>query len=71
MFILQLRDRLMSFLDEISSLKLIDLTKLDYCSPEAICFFGNVYHTLLLHARLVLGFPVDEVCMFQYYHSLF
>jgi hypothetical protein len=30
-------------------------------SPEALCFFANVYHTLLLHARLVLSPPGSQV----------
>jgi hypothetical protein len=55
----------MAFLDDVAGLKLIDLTKIDYNSPEALCFFGNLYHTLLLHARLVLGIPVDEVNWFS------
>lgn len=54
-------DRLVSFLDDVAVLKLIDLIKIDYSSKEAICFFVNIYHTLLLHARLVLGIPNDEV----------
>lgn len=60
-YIFAYSDRLMSFLDDIGALKLIDLLKIDYSSKEAVCFFCNIYHALLLHARLVLGSPNEEV----------
>jgi hypothetical protein len=60
-------ERLISFLDDTGALKLVDLAKIDYSSAEALCFFINVFHTLLLHARLVLGCPNEEV---HYLHCL-
>jgi hypothetical protein len=53
-------DKLSTFLDDVSILKLVDLTSIDYSSREAVCFFGNIYHALLLHARLVLGSPTED-----------
>ena len=57
-------DRLLSFLDNVGALKLIELVRIDFSSREAVCFFMNIYHTLLLHARLVLGIPTEEVSGF-------
>jgi hypothetical protein len=48
-------------LDEILVLRTIDLSSLDISSVEALCFFVNVYHTLLQHARIVLGAPDKKV----------
>jgi hypothetical protein len=52
-----LREQLMGFLDEVCALKSIDLSYMDTKSPEALCFFVNIYYTLLVHARLVLKSP--------------
>jgi hypothetical protein len=32
----------------------------DLGTAEALCFFTNLYHTLLLHARMVLGLPTAQ-----------
>ena len=50
-------DQLTSFLDNTVDLKQINLDDIDFDSTEALCFFVNVYHVLLLHARLVLETP--------------
>lgn len=52
-----LREQLMGFLDEVCALKSIDLSHMDTKSAEALCFFVNIYYTLLVHARLVLRPP--------------
>lgn len=41
-------------------LKRVDLRLLDLESSEALCFFVNIYHTLLMHARLVLSPPTQQ-----------
>jgi hypothetical protein len=56
-----LREKIISFLDETVRLKLLSLQDLDLSSPEALCFFVNIYHTLLIHARLVLNPPSTQV----------
>ena len=50
-------DQLTSFLDNTVDLKQINLDDIDFGSNEALCFFVNVYHVLLLHSRLVLEMP--------------
>ena len=50
-------ERLTSFFDELAMLKTIDIKSFDLKSPEVICFFANIYHTLYMHARLVVGTP--------------
>lgn len=56
------REKIISFLDDTVRLKLIDLQNdIDLNSPEALCFFINIYHTLLIHARLVLSPPSTQV----------
>ena len=55
------RSQLLSFLDEVSLLRLVNLGAIDRSSKEALCFFSNVYHTLLLHARTVLRLPSKSV----------
>jgi len=55
------REAIINFLDETVKLKLINLQKdVNFSSPEALCFFTNIYHTLLMHARLVLGPPGNQ-----------
>lgn len=49
------------FLVDICELKYVDLSSLDFKSVPVLCFFINIYHTLLLHARLVLGRPNKQV----------
>ena len=57
------REKIISFLDDTVRLKLVDLQHdIDLNSPEALCFFINIYHTLLIHARLVLSPPSTQVC---------
>jgi hypothetical protein len=41
---------------------LVNLATIDLASKEALCFFSNVYHALLLHARTVLRLPSKSVC---------
>eukprot|EP01041_Mallomonas_annulata_P003245 gene3245-6422_t len=48
---------LIFFLNETVSLHRIDLSAIDYSSVSAVCFFVNIFHTLLLHARLLLNIP--------------
>lgn len=56
------REKIISFLDETVRLKLINLQDdIDLSSVEAVCFFVNIYHTLLIHARLVLNPPSTQV----------
>lgn len=56
------RDLVIKFLDETVELKQINLQRdVVFSSPEALCFFTNIYHTLLMHARLVLGPPGIQV----------
>lgn len=56
------REMVIKFLDETVKLKKINLQKdVNFSSPEALCFFTNIYHTLLMHARLVLGPPNNQV----------
>jgi hypothetical protein len=50
-------DKLTIFFDELVKLKTIDIKSFDLKSPETICFFINIYHTLYMHARLVIGTP--------------
>jgi hypothetical protein len=50
-------ERLTLFFDELACLKTIDINSFDLKSPEALCFFANIYHTLYMHARLVVGTP--------------
>mmetsp|Transcript_2996 Transcript_2996/g.4552 ORF Transcript_2996/g.4552 Transcript_2996/m.4552 type:complete len:1659 (+) Transcript_2996:117-5093(+) len=55
------REKIISFLDETVRLKLINIQEdIDLNSPEALCFFINIYHTLLIHARLVLSPPSTQ-----------
>jgi hypothetical protein len=59
------RELIIKFLDETVKLKQINLQKdINFSSPEALCFFTNIYHTLLMHARLVLGSPNQQVRIF-------
>jgi len=55
------RTMLSSFLMEVCQLKHVNLSDIDLKSKDALCFFINIYHTLLLHARLVLGRPNKQV----------
>jgi len=50
-------DQLTSFLDNTVDLKQVNLDDIDFDSNQALCFFVNVYHVLLLHSRLVLETP--------------
>lgn len=52
--------QLMAFLDNTSALKHVDLAAIDLGKPEAMCFFVNIYHTLLQHGRLILGPPTPQ-----------
>jgi len=48
---------LMTFLDKTTFLKHLSLDALVLESKDALCFFVNLYHTLLKHAILILGAP--------------
>ena len=61
------RSLLNSFLMEVCELKNIKLGDIDYKSTEALCFFINIYHTLLLHARLIIGRPNKTVSLMSYF----
>ena len=54
------RDQLVTFLDDTSALKHIRLASVDLGKPEGLCFFINIYHTLLQHGRLILGQPTSQ-----------
>jgi hypothetical protein len=59
---LSLRDKITAFLDETVFLKYINLhADINFSSNEAFCFFVNIYHTLLVHARLILNPPTAKV----------
>lgn len=60
MFELLYRPLLNTFLKDVCCLKNVNLADIDYRSEVAYCFFVNVYHSLLLHSRLLLGLPCDE-----------
>lgn len=45
------------FLDLASTFREVDLSSLDLESPEALCFFANLYHLVVRHMLLVLGPP--------------
>lgn len=55
------RNLLNCFLMEICELKAVKLQDVDFRSTDTLCFFVNIYHTLLLHARLILGRPTKHV----------
>ena len=57
------RNLLNCFLMEICELKSVNLQDVDFRSTDTLCFFVNIYHTLLLHARLILGRPSKQVCL--------
>jgi len=50
-------ERLAAFLDLCAGFQLISLQQLDPTSGETLCFFLNIYHTLIQHALLLLGPP--------------
>jgi len=50
-------DKLATFLNDIVYLKTLDMSKINLQSPEALCFFVNIYHTLLIHSRLLFKPP--------------
>ena len=50
-------DKLSIFLNEIVYLKTIDISRINLQSPEALCFFVNIYHTLLIHSRILFKPP--------------
>ena len=60
-YIIPYRTLLNCFLLEICELKSVNIQEIDYKSTEVLCFFINIYHTLLLHARLILGRPNKQV----------
>ncbi|CAM9361839.1 unnamed protein product, partial [Phaeothamnion confervicola] len=47
--------QLTAFLDLASALKAVEPEALSPASDEALCFWTNIYHTLVRHAALVLG----------------
>ena len=60
---------LLSFLDAVCELDRVDLSLMDLSSPEALCFFSNVYHTMLVHARLLLR-PPSKLDWSLYFSSI-
>jgi len=50
-------DKLATFLNDIVYLKTLDISKINLQSPEALCFFVNIYHTLLIHCRILFKPP--------------
>jgi hypothetical protein len=51
---------LTAFLDATASLRKLDIRDMELNSREAMCFFINLFHTLLQHAFLLLGPPVQS-----------
>eukprot|EP01039_Chlorochromonas_danica_P005134 gene5134-5641_t len=45
------------FLDGLSLLQRVDLSHMDFASSHAACLFLNLYHTLVIHASLIIGLP--------------
>lgn len=50
-------ENLVAFLDSTSCLRSLKMPDIDLASETAVCFFVNVYHSLLQHALLLLGPP--------------
>ncbi len=53
-------EKLAQYLDYVSLLKCVNLHTVDRFSDEALCFFLNIYHSLLQHALLLLGPPSSK-----------
>lgn len=66
-----LREQLIDFMNDVAALKHVKLHRIDMYSPEALCFFVNVFHTLLLHARLLLLPPNKQVHLWPAFFQLF
>jgi hypothetical protein len=49
------REEWIDFLDAVSELKFVPLHLLDFSSADTFVFFANVFHTLLLHGKLLFG----------------
>eukprot|EP00981_Chlorochromonas_danica_P002604 scaffold504_cov189-Ochromonas_danica.AAC.39 len=47
----------LDFLDGLSLLQRVDLSHMDFASSHAACLFLNLYHTLVIHASLIIGLP--------------
>ncbi|CAM9260235.1 unnamed protein product [Hapterophycus canaliculatus] len=47
--------QLVPFLDLTSTFRTVNLRSLDLNSEEALCFFANLYHLMVMHMLLVLG----------------
>lgn len=60
----------MKFMDDTAALRTVDLSKIKPDSAEGLCFFLNIYHTLLVHARAVLGAPTKTVRFNEDYYSV-
>ena len=55
------RDDLVAFFDDTCRLADVDLTTSRDFPVHALCFFLNIYHTLLIHGRLLFGAPDEQV----------
>ncbi|GMI41384.1 hypothetical protein TeGR_g3289 [Tetraparma gracilis] len=53
-------ENLVAFLDSTSCLRSLKMPDIDLASETAVCFFVNVYHSLLQHALLLLGPPTKS-----------
>ena len=53
-------ENLVVFLDTTSCLRSINLPDMDLGGETAVCFFVNIYHSLLQHALLLLGPPTKS-----------
>eukprot|EP00013_Stygamoeba_regulata_P017219 CAMPEP_0177680652 /NCGR_PEP_ID=MMETSP0447-20121125/30289_1 /TAXON_ID=0 /ORGANISM="Stygamoeba regulata, Strain BSH-02190019" /LENGTH=1306 /DNA_ID=CAMNT_0019190001 /DNA_START=99 /DNA_END=4019 /DNA_ORIENTATION=- len=62
------QDLVAEFLDATSQLKIVKISNLN--GEEALAFFINIYHVLLLHGFLVLGPPDTAVSKQEYYANL-
>ena len=54
-------EKVLKFLNKVALLKSINLQEINLQSIDGICFFSNIFHTLLLHARLVHTPPGKSV----------
>ncbi len=54
-------EKVLKFLNKVTLLKSINLQEINLQSIDGICFFSNIFHTLLLHARLVHTPPSKSV----------
>ena len=60
-------EKICKFLNKVTLLKSINLQEINLQSIEGVCFFANIFHTLLLHARLVHT-PPDKGLWNDFFH---